>query len=244
MDNKVNFGFKKVERTEKQDLVGNIFSSIAQKYDLMNDVMSLGIHRLWKAKLIDHLQPDKDLIDMASGTGDIAKGYYLKCNNPNIVLCDINQDMLDVGKNKLFDQGIYKGLQFKCCNAEDLPFDDFSFDYYTIAFGIRNVTNIQQALNEAHRVIRPGGKFICLEFSKVENEILSNLYDCYSMNIIPKMGSIIVGDSDSYKYLVESIRMFPSQIEFIKMMEISGFKMCKYETLSLGVASLYTGYRV
>lgn len=244
MDDKVNFGFKKVERLEKQGLVGNVFSSIAHKYDLMNDVMSLGIHRLWKAKLIDQLEPDKDLIDMASGTGDIAKRYYLKSTNPNIILCDINQDMLDVGKNKLFDQGIFKGLQFKCCNAEELPFDDFSFDYYTIAFGIRNVTNIQKALNEAHRVLRPGGKFVCLEFSRVENDILSNLYDFYSINIIPKMGNIIAGDSDSYKYLVESIRMFPSQNEFIKMMELSGFKVCKYENLSFGVASLYTGYRV
>ena len=244
MNNKVNFGFKQVDKTEKENLVGQVFSSVAHKYDLMNDVMSLGIHRLWKAKLIDQLDPDKILLDMASGTGDIAKRYYLKCNNPNITLCDINIDMLKVGQNKLLDENIFQGLKFICCNAEELPFDECSFDYYTIAFGIRNVTNIQKALKEAWRVLKPGGKFVCLEFARVSNQSLAKLYDCYSLNVIPKIGNLIASDSDSYKYLVESIRTFPAQEEFVNMMEKAGFRLSKFQNLSFGVVALYTGYRV
>ena len=168
---KVNFGFKQVNYDEKQNLVEQVFSSVAHKYDLMNDVMSLGIHRLWKAELIDQLEPNKLLLDMASGTGDIAKRYYLKSQDANIVLCDINFEMLNTGKDRLVDENIFHGLKFCCSNAEELPFDDSSFDYYSIAFGIRNVTNINSALKEARRVLRPGGKFVCLEFAKINNEI-------------------------------------------------------------------------
>jgi demethylmenaquinone methyltransferase/2-methoxy-6-polyprenyl-1,4-benzoquinol methylase len=244
MNKKVDFGFSQVDIEEKQGLVGKVFSSVASKYDLMNDAMSFGIHRLWKDKLIAQLEPDKALLDMASGTGDIAKRYYLKSKNPDITLCDINIDMLNVGKNKLFDENIYKGLKFSCCNAEILPFEEFSFDYYTIAFGIRNVTNIREALKEAWRVLKPGGKFVCLEFSKVNNDFLAKLYDFYSLNVIPKIGGLIAGDSDSYKYLVESIRMFPAQEDFVKMMEEAGFRMNKFENLSFGAVALYTGYRL
>ncbi len=244
MNDKVNFGFKQVEYQEKQGLVGQVFSSVANKYDLMNDIMSFGIHRLWKNTLISHLDPNKKLLDMASGTGDIAKLYYQKCDKPNITLCDINFDMLNTGKANLLDQNIFEGLKFACCNAEDLPFEEYSFDYYTIAFGIRNVTNTKKALKEAWRVLRPGGKFICLEFGKLNNQILANFYDCYSLKCIPKIGSLITGDSEAYKYLVESIRTFYSQEEFKQLMEEVGFKLSKFENLSFGVAALYTGYKV
>jgi len=242
--NKVKFGFKEVESTEKQNLVGQVFSSVAHKYDLMNDIMSGGVHRLWKASLIEQLEPNKRLLDMASGTGDVAKAYYLKSDNPNITLCDINIDMLSVGRDKLLDSNIHEGLSFSCCNAEDLPFEDSSFDYYTIAFGIRNVTNVDKALKEAWRVLRPGGKFVCLEFARVNNQILAKFYDFYSLNVIPKIGGMIAGDEDSYKYLVESIRSFPAQEEFVQMMNEAGFKLSKFRNLTFGVASLYTGYRV
>ncbi len=241
---KVNFGFKEVNHNEKQSLVGQVFSSVAHKYDLMNDLMSLGVHRLWKAKLIEQLEPNKSLIDMASGTGDVAKRYYLKSSKPDITICDINPDMLRVGQDKLIDENIFQGLKFVCCNAEELPFDDLSFDYYTIAFGIRNVTNIDKALKEAWRVLRPGGKFVCLEFAKVSNSNLAKFYDFYSFNIIPKIGKLIAGDEESYRYLVESIRKFPSQIEFTQMMENAGFRLSRFQDLTCGVVALYTGYRV
>lgn len=244
MDSKVNFGFKKVDVDAKQNLVEEVFSSVAHKYDLMNDIMSLGIHRLWKAKLIEELEPNKALLDMASGTGDIAKRYYQKSSNPNITLCDINLDMLSTGRDKLIDENIFQGLNFSCCNAEILPFKDLSFDYYTIAFGIRNVTDINKALKEAWRVLRPGGKFVCLEFARVSNQTMAKLYDFYSLNIIPKIGNLIVGDGDSYKYLVESIRTFPSQEEFIRMMSGAGFRVNKFENLTNGVVALYTGYKI
>ena len=241
---KINFGFKEINPDEKQNLVAQVFSSVAHKYDLMNDLMSLGIHRFWKAKLIEQLEPNRSLIDMASGTGDIAKRYYLKSSNPDITLCDINPDMLQVGKDKLIDENIFQGLKFICCNAEELPFNDMSFDYYTIAFGIRNVTSIDKALKEAWRVLKPGGKFVCLEFAKISNSNLANFYDFYSFNIIPKLGKLIAGDEDSYRYLVESIRKFPPQLEFIQMMENSGLKLSKFHNLTYGVVALYTGYKI
>jgi demethylmenaquinone methyltransferase/2-methoxy-6-polyprenyl-1,4-benzoquinol methylase len=241
---RVDFGFKEVNQEEKETLVGKVFSSVAHKYDLMNDVMSFGIHRLWKARMLEELEPNKALLDVASGTGDIAKRYYDKSTSPNITLTDINHDMLFTGKNKLIDENIWHGLKFICCNAEMLPFDDFSYDYYTIAFGIRNVTDKARALKEAWRVLKPGGKFVCLEFAKVSNPILAQIYDFYSMNIIPHMGNLIAGDKESYKYLVESIRTFPSQENFIRIMEEAGFRMSKFKNLSNGVVALYTGYRI
>lgn len=244
MTNKVNFGFRQVDSDDKQPLVEKVFSSVAHKYDIMNDAMSLGIHRLWKSKLIEELNPNKSLLDMASGTGDIAKLYYNKSKNPEITLCDINFEMLSTGRDKLFDENISKGLKFSCCNAEDLPFEDNSFDYYTIAFGIRNVTDVKKALKEAHRVLSPGGKFVCLEFARVTNQIMTKIYDFYSLNIIPKIGDLIANDGDSYKYLVESIRTFPAQEEFVSIMEETGFHLSKYKNLTNGVVALYTGYKI
>jgi demethylmenaquinone methyltransferase/2-methoxy-6-polyprenyl-1,4-benzoquinol methylase len=244
MSDKVNFGFKKIDKNIKQNLVGEVFSSVAHKYDLMNDVMSLGIHRLWKRSLIQELLPNKKLIDMASGTGDIATLYYNKSDNPDITLCDINLDMLSTGKDKLINNNIFQGMNYVCCNAEVLPFEDLSYDYYTIAFGIRNVTNIGAALKEAWRVLKPGGKFVCLEFARVNNKVLAEIYNFYSLNIIPKIGNLIVGDKESYKYLVESIRTFPAQEEFVDMMNEAGFHLSKYKNFTNGVVALYTGYKV
>lgn len=241
---KVNFGNKKVDYQEKQNLVGEVFSSVARKYDLMNDVMSFGIHRLWKSKFISYLTKNKKLLDVASGTGDIAKLYYNKSNEPDITLCDINQDMLDVGRAKLINQNIFKGLKFVCANAEKLPFNDFEFDYYTITFGIRNVTNIEAVLKEAHRVLRPGGRFLCMEFAKVNSQSVAKFYDFYLEKIIPNMGQLIACDKSSYQYLAESIKLFPGQEEFKEMMEKSGFKLCKYENLTFGVAAIYSGYKI
>ncbi len=244
MEEKVNFGFEKVDAKEKTNRVKEVFSSVSSKYDIMNDVMSFGVHRLWKKHFVNQLDPDQILLDVASGTGDIVKLYYNKCKNPNITLCDINPDMLEVGRAKLLDSNIFKGLQFICANAEELPFDDQQFDYYTIAFGIRNVTNVNKALKEAYRVLKPGGRFLCMEFAKVSNPIIEKFYDCFSMNLIPKMGKIIAGDEASYQYLVESIKVFPGQKDFIEMIEQAGFKLCKYENLTFGVAAIYSGYRV
>jgi len=244
MNNKTDFGFKEVLVEEKQGLVGQVFSSVAHKYDLMNDIMSLGIHRLWKARMIDELEPNKKLLDMASGTGDIAKRYYLKSQSAEITLSDINQDMLSMGRKKLLNENIFKGLNFVCANAEELPFSEMEYDYYTIAFGIRNVTHINKALKEAYRVLKPGGKFVCLEFGKVNNECLSAFYDFYSFNIIPKIGNLVVGDEDSYRYFVESIKRFPSQETFVNMMNEAGFKLSKFKNLTAGVVALYVGYRI
>ncbi len=163
---------------------------------------------------------------------------------PEITLCDVNQDMLNVARNKAIDSNMLHGLQYVCADAEELPFPDNSFDYYTIAFGIRNVPKIDVALKEAYRVLKPMGKFLCLEFSKVDNSCLQGLYDFYSFNVIPKIGGIIAGDSESYKYLVESIRTFPVQTEFLKMMEEAGFKVNKFQNLTNGIVALYTGYKV
>ncbi len=241
---KVDFGFKQIEESKKQGLVGEIFSSVAPKYDLMNDLMSFGIHRLWKNKLIAELEPDKALLDVASGTGDLVKRYYLKCNNPNITMSDINKDMLNTGRDRLLNENIFQGINFVECNAEKLPFQEFSFDYYTIAFGIRNVTNIKASLQEASRVLKPGGKFVCLEFAQVDNPLFKQIYDYYSINIIPKIGKLIANDEYSYQYLVESIRRFPEQEEFVSLMEEAGLKLCRFENLSFGIVAMYIGYKI
>jgi ubiquinone/menaquinone biosynthesis methyltransferase len=244
MVEQVNFGYKKVDYNQKETLVGEVFSSVASKYDLMNDLMSLGIHRLWKRKFVSLLQKDKKLLDVASGTADIAKLYYKKCTKPDITLSDINQDMLNLGRENLLNQNIYKGLNFVCANAEDLPFNDCEFDYYTISFGIRNVTNIAKVLKEAHRVLKPGGRFLCMEFAKVDNPCLHSVYDLYLDKIIPNIGEYVAKDKASYKYLAESIKLFPKQEIFIKMVEDAGFSICSYENLSFGIVAIYSGFKV
>lgn len=246
MGDKAYFGFKEVEYSEKASLVGDVFSSVANRYDLMNDVMSMGVHRLWKDRFISLLGPANNtaLLDVAGGTGDIAFRFLNKTRNSTATICDINVDMLNAGRHNAIDSGIVNSLEWTCGNAEALPFPDSSFDYYTIAFGIRNVTHIDQALKEAFRVLRPGGRFMCLEFSHVKSPILSQLYSLYSFHVIPKMGSFFAGDKDSYQYLVESIRKFPTQTVFANLIKESGFKEVSYKNLNQGIVAIHSGYKI
>jgi len=249
----VDFGFKKVDRDEKANLVKEIFSGVAKKYDLMNDLMSAGIHRLWKDKMVEEITnyesgiTNLKIIDVAGGTGDIAfriaKKLRAARKNFSIDVVDINQEMLDVGKVRAVDLNLFSNLKFTCCDGEKLCFADQTFDFFTIAFGIRNFTNIDLALAEAYRVLKPGGKFICLEFSKVNDYFLQKIYDAYSFKVIPKIGEVVLKDRASYQYLVESIRKFPSQEQFKKMIEAAGFKNVSYQNLSFGIAAIHVGVK-
>jgi demethylmenaquinone methyltransferase / 2-methoxy-6-polyprenyl-1,4-benzoquinol methylase len=249
----VDFGFKKVNRDEKANLVKEIFSGVAKKYDLMNDLMSAGVHRIWKNKMVEEISISREssnanglkVIDLAGGTGDIAFRIAKKMQEKNIKceidVVDINQEMLDVGKARAIDLNLFSNLKFTCCDGEKLSFADQTFDFFTIAFGIRNFTNINAGLSEAYRVLKPNGKFICLEFSKVNDYFLQKIYDAYSFKVIPKIGEVILKDRSSYQYLVESIRKFPSQDEFKKMIEQAGFKNVSYQNLSFGAAAIHVG---
>ena len=229
-NNKTHFGFKEVNISQKANLVGQIFSNVAQKYDLMNDVMSIGTHRLWKNSMIKHLDffDNMKIIDVAGGTGDIAfkiaKIANEKSLNYQIDLVDINPQMLEVGKSRAIDKNLFNNLKFTVADGENLPFADETFDYFTI---------------EAFRVLKKGGKFICLEFSKVEDLFLQKIYDNYSFKIIPKMGKFILKDGESYQYLVESIRKFPDQKTFKKIIEKQGFSNVKYQNLTFGVCAIH-----
>jgi ubiquinone/menaquinone biosynthesis methyltransferase len=242
---KTHFGFKQVDVDSKSQLVKEIFSNVASKYDLMNDLMSFGIHRNWKNKMVEKINLSRNckIIDVAGGTADIAMRILKKPNssnlNCNIDVVDINQEMLEVGKQRAVDANLFSQLKFTCADGENLPFIDKQFDFYTIAFGIRNFTNIQKGLDEAKRVLKDGGKFICLEFSKVEDYFLQKIYDQYSFKIIPKIGEIILKDRNSYQYLVESIRKFPEQNQFKKMLEDAGFSDVSYQNLNFGVVTIF-----
>lgn len=269
-ENKTHFGFKQVNREEKAGLVKEIFSGVAKKYDLMNDLMSGGVHRIWKNKMVEEITLQKNskidlemkssrmrdfphirgvvrMIDLAGGTGDIAFRIAKKAREKNVKcqidVVDINQEMLDVGKDRAVDLNLFSDLKFTCCDGEKLCFEDEIFDFFTIAFGIRNFTNIEAGLSEAYRVLKPNGKFICLEFSKVNDYFLQKIYDTYSFKVIPKIGEVILKDRASYQYLVESIRKFPSQDEFKKMIEKAGFKNVSYQNLSFGAAAIHVGYK-
>jgi len=245
---KINFGFSKVTFDQKRDLVQGVFSSIANKYDVMNDLMSLGLHRIWKSEFVKQITNlQSDILDVASGTGDIACEIMKRATKlkalPNITLCDINPDMLDIARNKAINNNLL-GLEYVIADAELLPFADNSFDYYTIVFGIRNVPKIDIALKEAFRVLKPNGKFLCLEFSKVEYSCLKQLYDSYSFNIIPKIGKIVAGDESAYQYLVESINLFPDQDSFAMMLKDVGFGNVGYKNLTFGVTAIHSGYKL
>lgn len=249
-DNKTHFGFKQVNRDEKANLVKEIFSNVAKKYDLMNDLMSAGVHRIWKDKMVKEIEFSNSeirTIDLAGGTGDVAFRIVRKAREKNVKckvdVVDINQEMLNVGQERAIDNNLFADLKFTCCDGEKLCFDDNSFDFFTIAFGIRNFTNIDAGLSEAYRVLKPGGKFICLEFSKVNDYFLQKIYDAYSFNVIPKIGEVILKDRASYQYLVESIRKFPSQDNFKKMIEIAGFENVSYQNLTFGTAAIHVGYK-
>jgi demethylmenaquinone methyltransferase/2-methoxy-6-polyprenyl-1,4-benzoquinol methylase len=246
-----SFGFRTVKSEEKAGLVKGVFDNVAARYDLMNDVMSAGVHRLWKAALIDQLAPrsGESLIDVAGGTGDVAFSALKRSRKKggagcSVTVTDINENMLRVGRDRSIDRNLLSGLTWACGDAENLPFEDGSFDAYTIAFGIRNVTHLDRALAEARRVLKPGGRFLCLEFSNVVLPGLDRLYDLYSFNVIPRMGGWITGDADSYQYLVESIRRFPKQKKFAAMMEEAGMARVQYRNMTGGVVALHTGWRI
>lgn len=246
MDKTTHFGYKEVPTEDKEKLVKGVFDSVASNYDLMNDVMSFGIHRLWKQYAIDiaNVKKGDAILDLASGTGDLIKLYHKKIGNSGrIVSSDINEAMLDEGKRNLMNSGVL-GIEFVQANAEKLPFENNSFDLVSIAFGLRNVTDKDKALSEMCRVLKPGGVLIVLEFSKTTNPVLEKIYDAYSFNLIPKFGSWFAGDEDSYQYLAESIRKHPDQETLKQMIIDAGFDMCEYQNLTGGVVAIHKGIKV
>ncbi len=252
-DEETSFGFRTVRAGEKAGLVRGVFDSVAGRYDVMNDLMSWGVHRIWKSVLLDRLapQPGQTLIDVAGGTGDVARGFLKRANERDraaaatarALICDINFEMLRAGQDG--DDAFGDDQIMRVCgDAERLPFDSGAGDAYTIAFGIRNVTDMDAALAEARRVLRPGGRFACLEFSHPITEGLQKLYDAYSFNVIPWLGERVADDRESYQYLVESIRRFPAQDAFAARIRAAGFSRVKYENLTGGVAALHMGWKI
>lgn len=239
-----HFGFQDIPEAEKSQRVKGVFTNVAQRYDLMNDLMSVGLHRVWKAAMIDWLAPrdGQRILDMAGGTGDIAF-RILDQVDAQITVCDLTESMLQVGAARAQKKG-YDTIEWMCGDAMQLPFPDASFDAYTIAFGIRNVTDVQLALTEACRVLRPGGRFICLEFSQVDTPIFDQLYALYSFKVIPRVGKLVANDMDSYQYLVESIRKFPPRDIFEEMLKNAGFSNTSYRSMSQGIVALHSGWRV
>lgn len=242
----IDFGYQQVDKEAKQGLVANVFNSVAKKYDVMNDVMSFGIHRLWKRYTIDcsGVRSGMKVLDLAGGTGDLTAQFSRRVGpTGEVVLADINEAMLEVGKDKLRNLGIVSNVSYQQANAEELPFEDDTFDIITIAFGLRNVTDKQKALESMHRVLKPGGRLLVLEFSKPEPPMLSQMYDFYSFNILPKMGQVIAGDAESYQYLAESIRMHPDQETLKGMMEAAGYENVTYTNLTGGIVALHRGFK-
>ncbi|MCI4660616.1 MAG: bifunctional demethylmenaquinone methyltransferase/2-methoxy-6-polyprenyl-1,4-benzoquinol methylase UbiE [Neomegalonema sp.] len=242
-----HFGFTQVEKERKAGLVQGVFTRVASRYDLMNDFMSARMHRLWKDAMIDWLAPRKGshLLDIAGGTGDITFRYLQRLGGMGeATVCDLTHGMLMEGRRRAQERGIRAPISWICGDAMHLPFPDKSFDYVTIAFGLRNVTEPEAALREAHRVLRPGGRFMCLEFSKVKVPVADKLYDLYSFNVIPQIGQIVANDRDSYQYLVESIRRFPSQENLGAMMQGAGFSRVDWRNMAGGVVALHSGWRI
>ncbi|MFN3260349.1 MAG: bifunctional demethylmenaquinone methyltransferase/2-methoxy-6-polyprenyl-1,4-benzoquinol methylase UbiE [Pikeienuella sp.] len=242
-----HFGFRDVAEGEKAGLVHGVFSSVASKYDVMNDVMSFRIHRLWKEALIDWMapRPGMKLLDVAGGTGDVSFRVLDRLKGEGeATICDMTAAMLVEGRKRAEAESLSHALTWVCGDAMKLPFPDRSFDAYTIAFGIRNVTRIGDALREAWRVLKPGGRFLCLEFSRVDPPLMRKAYDLYSFHVIPRMGQAIAGDRDSYQYLVESIRKFPDQEAFAGMIREAGFGRVSYRNQTLGVAAIHSGWRL
>ncbi len=267
-DDATHFGFRAVGTWEKASLVRGVFDQVASRYDLMNDLMSLGVHRLWKAVLLDALapRPGMHLLDMAGGTGDIACRFLARLSqiekgaadskitdsevtdsdaaDSGVIVCDANAAMMNVGRARALDRGIVSGLSWVCGDAEAIPLPERCMDAYTIAFGLRNVTRPTAALGEAYRVLKPGGRFLCLEFSHVVLPVLDRLYDMYSFNVIPALGGAVTGDAEGYRYLVESIRRFPTQEALADDMREAGFERVSYRNLSGGIAALHSAWRI
>jgi demethylmenaquinone methyltransferase/2-methoxy-6-polyprenyl-1,4-benzoquinol methylase len=243
MTDQVNFGDEVVSPDEKTRRVGRVFSSVARRYDLMNDLMSGGLHRRWKDRFVARVKPRRSehILDMAGGTGDIA--FRMVSHGAHVTVSDINADMLAVGMERAKARGL-EGLSWKQENAEGLTFQDSSFDAYTIAFGIRNVTDIPAALKEAHRVLRHGGRFFCLEFSTSDWPGFADLYELYSEKVIPRVGKVVARDEDSYRYLVQSIRRFPKPEQFRKMIADAGFSQTKAEPILGGLVCIWSGWKI
>lgn len=246
-EEKISFGFKDVPLKERQKLVGQVFSSVAGNYDMMNDAMSLGIHRLWKREFVlkARLRKGMKCLDVAGGTGDIAMLMARSVGEKGgITVFDINRSMLDVGKDRVIDKGFVGPIKFVQGNAEDLPFEDETFDVATVSFGIRNVTRLEKAFKEMTRVVKVGGKVMCLEFSHPTNKLFSQIYDFFSFNVIPEIANMIAKDRDAYKYLVESIRKFPDQEKLKYILEDCGLYKVKYYNLTNGIAAIHRGYKI
>jgi demethylmenaquinone methyltransferase/2-methoxy-6-polyprenyl-1,4-benzoquinol methylase len=241
-----HFGFETVPEDEKAGRVQGVFNSVASKYDVMNDVMSMGVHRIWKNAMMDWLAPrdGQKLLDVAGGTGDVSCKFLKRAGHGHATVLDITEPMLIEGRKRAEAESMQDSLDWVVGDAMALPFEDNTFDVYTISFGIRNVTRPQEALNEAYRVLRPGGRLMVLEFSQLPNEAMQKAYDLYSFNVIPQMGKMIANDRDSYQYLVESIRNFPDQETFLGMLKIAGFENAKYRNMTMGVAALHSGWKI
>jgi demethylmenaquinone methyltransferase/2-methoxy-6-polyprenyl-1,4-benzoquinol methylase len=241
-----HFGYKEVDKEEKAGLVADVFHSVASRYDLMNDLMSGGVHRIWKRFTIElsGVRKGNSVLDIAGGTGDLAARFaQLVGSEGRVVLADINDSMLQVGRDKLLDQGIQGNIEYVQADAQHLPFPDNSFDCITIAFGLRNVTDMDLALRSMLRVLKPGGRLLVLEFSKPQNALLSKAYDNYSFHVLPVMGRLVANDSDSYQYLAESIRKHPDQDTLRDMMEDAGFCQCEYHNMTGGIVALHRGLK-
>ena len=243
MNDTVSFGYEDIDASEKVARVGEVFSNVARKYDIMNDAMSAGMHRLWKDRFVRRVkpQPGEAILDMAGGTGDIA--FRLAAEGAEVTVADINQDMLDVGIERAMDRGI-DGLVWSCQNAETLSYPARQFDAYTIAFGIRNVTHVDKALAEAHRVLKFGGRFYCLEFSTTTWPGFKEAYDAYSHKLVPQIGKAIAQDEGSYRYLIESIRRFPDMPSFERMIRDAGFANTRVEPIMGGLVAIHSGWKI
>jgi demethylmenaquinone methyltransferase/2-methoxy-6-polyprenyl-1,4-benzoquinol methylase len=240
-----DFGFRRVRQGEKKPLVRAVFDSVAPRYDVMNDIMSLGIHRVWKRIFATRLRPapNKCLLDLASGTGDIAQSWRRLDGGP-VLATDINAAMLATGRDRATAQGMVAGFSYVVADAEALPLPASCVDVVSIAFGLRNCTDKSAVLREAHRVLKPGGRFFCLEFSRLQIAVLDALYDRWSFGVLPLAGRLVAGDSDSYRYLAESIRMFPDQQTLAGMMQAAGLAQVRFENLSGGIAAIHSGWRL
>jgi demethylmenaquinone methyltransferase/2-methoxy-6-polyprenyl-1,4-benzoquinol methylase len=244
--NQTHFGYKTVQTNEKQKLVADVFHSVAAKYDIMNDVMSFGIHRLWKRFTLDasNARPGQKILDLAGGTGDLTRKFSdIVGSEGKVVLADINDSMIKVGREKLRNLGLVSNIEYVQANAQHLPFAENTFDIVTIAFGLRNVTDKDEALRSIFRVLKPGGRLLVLEFSKPDNDMLSKAYDFYSFKILPEMGQLVAKDRESYQYLSESIRMHPDQETLKGMMEQAGFEQVTYTNMTGGIVALHKGFK-
>ena len=241
-----HFGFQTVPEADKAGMVHGVFTRVANRYDVMNDLMSVGIHRLWKDAMMDWLAPlpGQRLLDVAGGTGDVAFRFLARARTAHATVCDMTESMLVEGRKRAEAENMASSLDWIVGDAMALPFPDRAFDVYTISFGIRNVTRIADALAEAYRVLKPGGRLMVLEFSQIPNDLMQKAYDLYSFNVIPLMGQIVANDRASYQYLVESIRRFPDQESFAAMIRQAGFGQVKYRNLSMGIAALHSGWKI